>query len=803
MLVGHAVDPAACSPYPAITMRRQTSVRALLTAILVIAGMGMLHTVSPAVISGQASGPDGQREAVDDIRLAVKLEQSVNDVLPGEQIEYAATIENRTRKRQANLSVQMIVGGGRDAVAYVPNSTFVRRSEDHAFVSLGSPLSKRPTNIIETLASEQVVSIKWRMQINECTQRNRWLQVGIAARTDETELALAEVQAYIAPHADIMATRHFSATHDVYPANPAPGEAVRHTIRIVNDGYVVLDDWLVQVSDTDSSIFPLVAEDASFYIISERGGAPARVVATDGRWWGHPQGGFSLDYLNPGNVLVLQWTEYVGPDVPIWTAIHRLFSVETGSWATSWLIGDGFMVSPARNDLSVEIETADPGYLESTYEAGDLIRMRIVITNRTATAHDDVRVTLGLPSAVSYVNGSGAYATPRFKAGNSRRLPENWINDGAALPTIEPGDTTTITFKVKVGDSVSPQENLDVYATLRSPDNPDIYAGTQIDVAQEPGIDITLRDEEPVDPGGQVTFNITVRNSGQVPLVGAKFGVEETCSGIDYVPGTLWIESGESVWRDDAVMLQQQAQGDDISIPLGDGDLDPGETVRIDMTFQVAGDLKPGTVAGPQFIVTAESPDTVLVPWDLGVSRTEIVVAEPDESFVTAEELEAARDEILIEVRDVARDTKDLAEDIRETGDETAELVTQTGKLANDIKANTEAIEGQADAIFNEVTEANPWSLGWKWVLLWGGFGALASLIAGFAVWFVLPPTLMHALAWLRERRRKNPFLAAHQPAPLAQRSPSQWRATAVQASEPLVGALRRIRDWVGGLRRR
>ena len=646
-----------------------------------------------------------------------------------------------------------------------------------------------------------MVSIKWHMQLSECALRNRWAQVGIAARTDETELASAEVQAYVVPHADLMATRHFSATYDAHPANPSPGETVRHSIRIVNDGYLALDDWVVQVADEAGA--PLVVEDFQFYIAPERGGAPFRFVAEDGHQFSHPQGGFRLDYLNPGNVLVLEWTEHIAPDVPIWTWIYRLFNVDTGSLPQSGQsLGYGFQLWPSRNDLSVEIETAAPGYLESTYLTGNSIRMRIIITNYTATAYDDVRVTLDLPSAVSYVNGSGAYATPRFKAENSRRLPDTWIDDGAVLPTIEPSDTTTITFKVKVGDNVSPQEDLDVYATLQSPDNPDLHAGTQISVAERPDIEITLRDEEPVGAGGQVVFGITVHNPSQIPLVDAKFGVAETCTGIDYVPGTLWIESDGSVLRDDAIILQQQVQGEDISVPLGDGSLDPDETVSIWMTFQVADNLDPGMVAGPRFVVTAESTDAALVPRVFDTSPTEIVVAEPAESFVTAEELEAAREAILIEVRDVAQDTKDLAEDIRETGDETAALVTQTGKLANDIKDNTEAIEGQADAIFNEVTEANPWSLGWKWVLLWGGFGALASLIAGFAVWFVLPPTLMHALAWLRERRRKNPFLAAPA-APLAQRIPSQWRATAVRASEPLVGALRRVRDWVHGLRRR
>ena len=792
-------------------MGRHASARALLSAILVIAGMGMLHAVSPAAISGQAGEPDDQREAVDDIRLAVKLEQSVREASPGEKVEYTATIQNKTGTPQTNLSMEMLIVADGDAMSFVAESMFVRYSEDGPEVPWGTPRSRLGTpledltkfvfpDIAQIVASDQTIQIHWNLQVDECVLRNRWVQVGVAALTDETERrAVADVQTYIMPHTDIMATRHFSATHDVYPGNPAPGETVRHAIRIVNDGYVILDNWLVHVvHDTGSSTFPLVAEDASFYIISKRGGTPARIVSKDGRWWGHPQGGFSLDYLNPGNVLVLQWTEYIAPDVPIGTTVERYFSVETESGPPPQQIAHEFTVSPARSDLSVEIETADPGYLEPTYEAGDLIRMRIIITNRTMTAHSDIRATLDLPSAVSYVNGSGAYATPRFKADNSRRLPDTWIDDGAALPTIEPGDTTTITFKVEVGDNVSPQENLDMYATLRSPSNPDLHAGTQVDVAKEPGIDITLRDEEPVDPGGQVTFNITVRNSGQVPLIGAKFGVEETCSGIDYVPGTLWIESGESVWRDDAAMLQQQAQGDDISIPLGDGDLDPGETFRIDMTFQVAGDLEPGTVAGPQFIVTAKSPDTVLVPWDLGVSQTEIVVAAPAESFVTAEELEAARDAILHQIKSIAQETQAKTDAIDDKTDALDEKTDELSETTDALSETIDALNSSAVEIRDKLFAENPWDQGLGWIVRVGGFAALASFVAGI----VLPFTLGQGIARFRERRRRrnNPYFPA--PAtPPAWRSPGQWRAAAGRASELPVAALRRVRDWVHGLR--
>ena len=637
-------------------MRRHDSARALLTAVLVIAGTGMLHAISPASIRGQADEPGEQWEATDDIRLAVRLEQSIDVVLPGEKVEYIATIENRTGKPQSNLVVRVSVVSDGHAMTWVPDSTFIRYYEDRSEVSLRAPEAPPGgqsaslgqfmfANLAQSVAPDQTIQVRWSLQVDDCALRNRWVRVEITVLTDETESASDEAQIYVAPHTDLLAANHLTAAHSVDNRSPAPGEPVRHTISIVNEGFVKLDDLAVHFvpdllpSETAIKFLRTVSEDALVYIAEEQGGEPGPVLPLDPKWI-NPEAGFRLGHLGPGEVLVLTWTDYIASDAPIGATIPATFRVDSGSVAKPWILATLLTVSSPRN-LFINVETDDPGYLPTGYLPGDLVKMRVTVVNRAGMAHDNVSVTLDLPSAVSYIPSSGSYATPTHKGSDSRRLPDDWIYNGAILPTIESGDAITITFEVRVDGDVPPGSELHVYGTLRSTEA-DLTGEGRVDIAETPDIEITLAEREPVKAGGKTWFEVSVRNSGSVSVTGAKFGFEETCAAA-YIPGSLWIESGNWVLRDDAPILEQLSRNEDISVALGD--LDPDDIVRIRMQVQVANDVEAGPIAGPRLVVSGLRGEGHALPVAYA-RQAKIVVAEPVESFVTAEELEEATDSI-------------------------------------------------------------------------------------------------------------------------------------------------------------
>lgn len=744
------------------------------------------------------------------------------DVLPGERVKFRVSVENPTSRPQTNFLVGMVVSHNLEALEYVDRSTFVSRGDRQSSLPT---LDRRGTRIAETFEPHESVTVEWEMVVSECVARDRWVQVVFVARTDEEGEERAFRNLYLHPHTSLP-THHFTASYQVDPRSPHPGEAVRHTVQVVNDGYMALDNVVVRVNshETIDRNLPTVAANSTYYVVPRRGGEGTSPVAIDSGWSG-PETGFNLDYLNPGQTLVLSWVDFVTGDAPVGTVVRPQVDIRPDQ-ADEWKsVARQLTVSPPKSDLAMSIRSIDPEYLAPSYLPGDRVTMRVTVTNHAATARGDLHVDLDLPFALSYLSGSAylcvgqgndsdecdaAYAVPAYRNGNARRLPDAWLDTSASLPLLAPGETAAITFRAMVLEDAPPQEDVETHAVLRFAGRDEHRATTHLDIVRPAAIDVEVDGPTTAESGDEVTYKVSITNTGRADLTNVTFGLEETCE-VRYIPGTLEAD------RD--YLIDQRREMRDIVYTIGDlaawRPNGPSNTVDISLKVQIADDVDPGSIDGPRFIIITDRTGAA-VAGTTNVSlrgireETEIEVVEP---FVTVEDFETAVRDILDRIEGVAKETKDtagrtedLAKDIRETGEKTAGLTNQTRELAGKIKANTTAIEGQAGAILVEVRNANPWGLGWKWVLLWGAFGVLASLVAGFVVWVVVPPppTLWRVPAWLSERRqrRRNPSLAV--PAtPPAWRSPGLWWPAAVRASEPLVAALRRVRDWINGRRRR
>ena len=799
-------------------------------AILMLVSIVVFAVMLPGFATGQVGDEREQASDVNDIDLLVRVQQSVSEALPGDQVEYTATIENNTGKPQTNLEAIMVVTQQADAMSYVEDSTFIRYHENGPEFPL-PPLSRQTTLLAETIAPSQVLQVRWSMKVGSCASRNAWAQVVFRVRTDDLKPPYPDSYLYIAPHTDWWATQHFSAVYDLNTPTPAPGEAVHHTVRVVNDGFVIFNDVMVHLWADESldRFLPTVAENSEFTILSDRDGPPGRSVPLR-PMWASPLGRFGLDYLNPGRVLILSWTDYVADDAPVGTVVMPHVGVRM-SGSTEWTqLATRFVVSPPRNDFSIKINKDDAGYLTSDRFPGDLVNMRVTISNRTDIPRHDIDVSLDLPSALLYVSGSGAYSTATYLGGNSRQLPDDWIDNGAVLPEIAPGEETTIAFKVRIREDIMPQDGIEVYAVLRSPTGTESRSRAQIDIAKKPDIDMNVRELRAAAPGSVVWFDITVENSGEVPLTDVRFGFEEPCSGMAYIPGTLYIESQKFVLRDDASVLAQQARGEDVSVELGA--LEPNEKVEISMRFQLADDLMQETVTGPRLIVTGRSTDTTLVPRVLDSTETEITVVPP---LVTAEDFEARVEEILGRVEDntdairatvsadefekqvgeILGDIQDNTDAIRATVS-ADEFEKQVGEILRDIEVNTNAIKGTTTAIEEQAEEINettkgtlntvvkgldPWDQSLWWILRLGGFGALASFAAGL----VVPFTIWRGLAWFGRRRRRaaNPYLADDGDA-IGPTSVGRWMRRVSRVARAVLTAVRdSVLKWANSLRRR
>ena len=761
-----------------------------------------------------------------------------DSALPGDTIGFIATVDNRSDSTLTNLSVTMAVSDG-ETLIYLQNSTVAQLREDGP-VSALPQLNSRPTTIAATLEPGQRARIEWKMQVTECALRDRWINVIFEARTDEVAAPPLNKNHYILPHSNLL---HAASKVDyrLDTSTPGPGAAVRHTVRVANTGFVTLTDISIRLqrSDRAARILPPVADDSRYVVISPRDGysGPLQLAGTvdqrgiiagrdglsglpvnvDPAWSNLTDGGFTLDKLKPGSVLAFSWTDYVAIGASIGAEAESSVAVSIAGSIRSRNSAK-LTVSAPPNDLQIDIGPADLGRLDASYLPGEVVTMHVTIVNHTPRDQNSLVVRVDLPFALSYVTDSGSYGAHNYIAGNARRLPDDWIYTGYRLPLLAPGQKAMIAFKARVGEDTGPQDGVEVHAVLQRSSGQERHVTNRFRIVGASDISLRVVSVGTAFAGDEVEYLVRVRNTGQVGLEDVEIGFELTC-GMGYVRDSIRFPSGGAfilggggaflVGESDS-LTESPTDGDYLVRWLGP--MAPGEETDFALKMRIGGDVAPGQLVGPRFVTTASTVETAILQAVMDRQETEITVVEP---LVTADEFETRVEEILDRIEGVANETKataerteGLAEDIRETGKNTADLVTQTGELANDIKANTEAIGDQTTTI-EDTTEAtldtvvenlDPWDQSPGWILRLGGFAALASFVAGA----VLPFTLWRAIAWLRERhrRQKNPYLAA--PAtPPAWRSPSQWWAAAVRASEPLVAALRRVRDWVDGLRRR
>lgn len=706
----------------------------LLAIALAALSLAVSLAVFPAPVASEGESPRDSSADSGDGGLAVTLESN-RDQLPGGVVEFIATVENKTGRTQTNLTVTM-VPEHEEALQYVENSTVGCCAEDGAEVALPT-LGRRPTLLTPTF-EDHSIWFKWHMTVSECTLRGRWTEVVIAVRTDDIEDISALTRVYILPHTDFHIKR-FTVAYDLDTPTPAPGDPVRHTVRIANDGWVTLDDLIVHLNphDTLDQFLPTVSENASFYIVRQRGEEPGSSVAVDPKW-SKPTGRFRLDHLSSGKILVLSWTDYVATDAPIGTVVMPHVSVRAAGSQEWTTVATRFAVSLPRNDLEVDVQAIDPGHLASSYFPGDLVTMRVAVSNRTPAVHDDLRVEIDLPFALSYVEGSTSYSTPVYTGGNARRVADTWIDAGLSLPPIEPGQWSAITFKARVGESVAPMNSVETRVTLRTAESREQHDTISIDVAPKPNVEMTVRDLGPTLAGTEARVSIDIRNTGSVPLTDVRFGWEETCTGVSYVPGTLIVsawqptETGrvqQKLIRDDGFVLEQQANNEDVSVPIGDLTIDDGQpdqpgvnSVVVSLRVRIADGAGPGSILALPLSVVAR------VARNSGPGVVPIVSAVGDgvwwkidvvESLVTAEEFETAVRDILNRIEDVANEiaatterTEGLAEEIDEITTATGAATVELGETTSAIRANTDAIgeatertEGLAEKI-EEITTA-------------------------------------------------------------------------------------------------
>lgn len=799
------------------------------TTLRIMPLAALLLGATVAILLAQSAAGEGLPQSLKSLQtsptqtqgLVVTFEtpEDAADILPGERVKFRVSVENLTDRPQTNLYVGVVVSHNPEALEYVDRSAFASYG-DRARKPLSAALDKRGTTVDETFDPGERVEVEWEMTVSECVVRDRWVQVVFLARTDGHDTSRAFENLYLYPHTSIP-THHFTPSYHVDPRTPAPGDAVRHTVRVVNDGYMRLDNVVIHVNghETIDRYLPTIAANSVYHLLS-RGNERTSSGPIDSGWSGADTG-FNLNYLNPGQTLVLSWVDYVASDALAGTVVRPQVDIRPAQ-ANKWTpVAGRLTVSPPANDLSMSMQSIDPEYLTPSYLPGDRVTMRVIVTNHSATARDDLYVDLDLPFALSYVPGSTylctdqgdgdsgcgtAYAVLPYQNGNARRVADTWLDTSASLPILRPGGTAAITFRAMILEDALPQQDIALHAALRSTSSGDEHrATTRLDIVRRAEVDVAVDGPTTAESGDVVRYEVSIENVGQADLLNVSFGIEETC-GITYVPDTLEITlpSGETT-RDDSFVIYQRRDLDDTTYLIGDLPAwtlnGPNNEVKISLTMQIADDVNPGNIAGPRFVVNADS-NAPAVAGTKNVrlqgirEETEIEVVE---SFVTAAEFEDAVTDILAKIRATTTATGATATKLEKTtrtiekqADEITAISENTEDLATDINEKVE------DVLAQVVEDANPWDQSFGWILSWGSFGLLASFLAGLLLAFPAWETLK----WVWRKWGTGLWLAMYEAVPSGGRSPVARRRRRHQRAK-IAASAREVRRWVGDQVRR
>lgn len=286
------------------------------------------------------------------------------------------------------------------------------------------------------------------------------------------------------------------------------GDRIKYTVTVKNPGAVAISNILF----TDS-IPPGTTYNNNLTVSTAYSGTS-------------PQTGLTLTTIQPGETVTISWEVKVGDTVPTPNPIEN----------TATVTPPGVTPTPSNKVYTTVLEIKKA--VDKAYgDLGEVLTYTITIKNPGTVAANNISFQDSIPSGTTYNNNltvSTAYtgSTPQT---------------GLVLTTIQPGETVTISFQVKVGATLptpNPIPNTGIVTVPGGNPTPTNKVTTQINTADitTPGNTVKSANKIQTTPGDIVTYTVVVKNTGNVAANNVLV-TDIVPTGTSFITGTVTIDS--------------------------------------------------------------------------------------------------------------------------------------------------------------------------------------------------------------------------------------------------------------------
>ena len=601
---------------------------------------------------------------------------STTVVRPGQHLSFTVRYDICTVATVPQLTSQVFLEQDAQALTYTPNSaqfSAPTATNSNLEVTSDAESGQFMTFEAEDINQSTEITITWQMVVDKCAPigaKSRmtlyssfFLPVGEPradgsykimewTELDEATYLPKTITIDVGPHPSTSVTS-FQTALEVSDTTPEPGWTETYRLRIDNTGTSPITAGAVLKSEPEE-VGPLIAafpRTLQRQMISRKTGVRTQPETLES-WW--------FD-VNPGDTVFVSWTDAIAFDARPGSTFDLV------TWVGHDQDGDGRAIDNEVREARETIETTGRSSTISidhsaanaagrlTFSPGDVADLTVRLRNPTLHSIDGLEVALRLQRGLKYEPGSTTYIPVGHPVEDSASIPrsihrtDSWL-DGWPISNLKSNVELRIDYQVRLaGSLVHPGDVLEAFVLLYQNGSLIDSAAATITVSGRGNTEITVDSPNAALPDDEVSYVVSIANTGDGPLEETIFAVDMPC-GVSFIEGSedMRVLSPDRIGGGDVDEDFQELNpgrteeyfppkvlqdlSDYLDEPIReqpfsfDRPIEAGETVEISFLAKLDKNLQLGTTADVVFHTVSRSSEG----YELLSKRNSILVADPD-----------------------------------------------------------------------------------------------------------------------------------------------------------------------------